>query len=279
MDSGTYNLSAGTFSASFVSVGINNGIGVINQSGGQTSFASLSLANYGGTATFNLSAGTFSDSGPEIISAASSTGHFVQTGGTASAASVTINVGGSYAISGGSFSVDGPLTITSTPSNASFLISNSTVMAASVNNSGLISLGIPGAGGVAGNLDVTGNFTENSGSELDIVLGGPAAGSQYATLDIDDISTLAGTLKISLADGFEPYPGEIFNIITAGSESGTFSTVSLPRLNNLPMFTVDYSTTGVTLVAVPEPATEMLLCSAALCALSCRNKVRRGLVR
>jgi MYXO-CTERM domain-containing protein len=63
--------------------------------------------------------------------------------------------------------------------------------------------------------------------------------------------TLDGTLGISLDNGFVPTVGETFDIITAGSVSGTFATVNLPDGVD---FDVSYTPTGVILTAVPEPA-------------------------
>jgi hypothetical protein len=74
---------------------------------------------------------------------------------------------------------------------------------------------------------------------------------------------LAGTLDVTLTNGFVPSPGETFDIINAKSRSGSFSTLNLPKGLAEP-FLIDYTPTGVVLQYVPEPAATALLAVAAL---------------
>ena len=82
----------------------------------------------------------------------------------------------------------------------------------------------PGTG--AGALNVTGNFTQTLGT-LNIELGGPVAETQYDQLQVSGISTLGGTLNVSLINGFNPANGQ-FIILQGGIVNGTFLTANLP---------------------------------------------------
>lgn len=90
-----------------------------------------------------------------------------------------------------------------------------------------------------------------------MALGGLSPGSQFTVLDVIGAASLAGTLDISLANSFVPSYGETFEIVDAGSLTGTFSSVNDP-LNGI-TFSVAYTSSGVTLTAVPEPTSFGLL--------------------
>jgi hypothetical protein len=60
-------------------------------------------------------------------------------------------------------------------------------------------------------------------------------------------------LDVSLLDGFVPQAGDVFEILTAGSISGTFANTILPALAGDLLWNLDYSTNSVTLaVAAPS---------------------------
>jgi hypothetical protein len=84
-------------------------------------------------------------------------------------------------------------------------------------------------------------------TQLNIELGGVEAGAQYDRLDIAGAMALAGTLDVDLLGGFMPAADERFTILTYGSHTGTFSTVSLPPLTPGLDWSLDYGATTVTL--------------------------------
>ncbi|HEY3243814.1 MAG TPA: hypothetical protein VGM03_10725 [Phycisphaerae bacterium] len=80
--------------------------------------------------------------------------------------------------------------------------------------------------GAAGTLTISGAYTQNAGT-LDIELGGTSPGSGFDQLIVGGTAALSGTLKLTLINGFTPTVGQQFTIVTAGSRTGTFSSVAL----------------------------------------------------
>jgi T5SS/PEP-CTERM-associated repeat protein len=94
-------------------------------------------------------------------------------------------------------------------------------------------------GGSPGILTIDGNFQQEPGAELDIVIGGNTPGSGFSQLNVTGAASIGGTLNIILANGFTPSPGETFPILNAASVSGTFAQVNGAS--------VSYTTGGITL--------------------------------
>jgi len=95
---------------------------------------------------------------------------------------------------------------------------------ASVQNTGAeVSPGMP-----VGTLTVTGNYTQSAGGTLRIELGGPTPGTEHDQLAVTGTASLGGALVVELIDGFVPGVAQSFTILTAGSVTGTFATVTLP---------------------------------------------------
>ncbi len=69
-------------------------------------------------------------------------------------------------------------------------------------------------------------FTQSAAGNWHIDIGGLAAGTEHDRLDVDQDVTLAGTVLVTLADGFVPGPGDAFTILTwSGVRSGEFASV------------------------------------------------------
>ncbi len=81
-------------------------------------------------------------------------------------------------------------------------------------------------------LDVAGDFTQRSGSTLEIALGGTAAaGSDYGQLAVDgEIDLKGGELLITLDAGFLPSLKDTFTILDFTTLTGDFDTMTLPAL-------------------------------------------------
>lgn len=94
-------------------------------------------------------------------------------------------------------------------------------------------------------------------------LAGLTPGSQYDKIDVTGSLVLAGNLAIVPLDGFEPQPGDQFQLFE-GNISGTFSSISLPALSgNRTWDTSNLYTLGSVSV-VPEPGTLVMLFTAAV---------------
>jgi fibronectin-binding autotransporter adhesin len=153
-----------------------------------------------------------------------------QAGGT-----LTVGSGGALTLTGG------------LPINGGTVRGAGTITAPSgVNNTG----GTLSPGFSPGVLTITGNYTQGSGGTLATDVNGSAPGTGYDRLAVTGTATLAGTLAIS--DGFTPTAGQTFHILTAGSRTGTFGTVTEtdPPGSAVAQQQVNYTATEVTLQTV-----------------------------
>jgi len=86
----------------------------------------------------------------------------------------------------------------------------------------------PNAGVIAAGdgsvITINGNFSNSSTGTLIVDIGGTST-SQYGVIDVTGSASLAGTLDVSLQNGFSPAAGEDFNVMTFASETGTFSSI------------------------------------------------------
>ena len=105
---------------------------------------------------------------------------------------------------------------------AQVLKGNGTVRGA-VTNGGVVA---PGAS--AGTLNLSAHYTQSG--ELAVEIGGTTPGTGHDVLAVTSNAVLAGTLRVSLIDGFNPAAGQSFTVLTAGAVSGTFDTTNLPAL-------------------------------------------------
>jgi lysophospholipase L1-like esterase len=84
---------------------------------------------------------------------------------------------------------------------------------------------------VAGCAADANSVTLQSGETLLVDLGGTSPCSTYGQLSVaGSLTLLQPTLTINLTNGFTPALGQTFQILSAGSISGTFGTLSLPTL-------------------------------------------------
>ncbi len=121
-------------------------------------------------------------------------------------------------------------------------LEGSGLIAGPVVNNGRIA---PGAS--AGTLSLSNTFTQNAAASLDIEIGGMLVGAQHDRLAITGTATLAGTLNVSLINGFSPEGSQSFVLLTAGSINGTFDTVNLPALAPFKSWQLEYLPTMVVL--------------------------------
>ncbi len=97
-----------------------------------------------------------------------------------------------------------------------------------------------------------GNVALGSNATLQIEFAGIDQGSAYDHISVTGQLSLGGTLDVSLINGFNPQPGNSFDILdfNPGSLSGTFSAINLPALTGgLTWNTSQLYTDGVLSVA------------------------------
>jgi autotransporter-associated beta strand protein len=85
---------------------------------------------------------------------------------------------------------------------------------------------------------------------LAVQLAGPSE-SQYGKMQVDGDLLLSGSLSLALAGGFNPQPGNMFDILDWGTFAGTFSSLQLPSLaDGFQWITSQLYTSGVLSVAL-----------------------------
>jgi outer membrane autotransporter protein len=87
-----------------------------------------------------------------------------------------------------------------------------------------------------GVLTINGNYTQSSTGILKLDVGGTQAGTSYDQLHISGTATLGGTITVNLSNGYTPVSGSTFTLLTFGSSSGTFSSISTPGWSPTPHY-------------------------------------------
>ncbi|MCC6358991.1 MAG: hypothetical protein IT450_09620 [Phycisphaerales bacterium] len=83
-------------------------------------------------------------------------------------------------------------------------------------------------GRTLGTLSITGPYAQGAAGACEIELAGTTAGLEYDRLEIGGRVTLDGALVVRLVDGYEPMPGDRFEILTYAGRDGQFSSFSIP---------------------------------------------------
>ena len=121
-------------------------------------------------------------------------------------------------------------------------------IAVSITNSGEIAAdGSPDPGTIA----INGNLTQTSSGAEGVFIGGLTAGAQYSQLNVSGAASLNGALDVAFINGFMPALGNQFVVLTAGSITGTFSSINSATLPAGLAWALTYNPTSVVLTAVP----------------------------
>jgi hypothetical protein len=109
--------------------------------------------------------------------------------------------------------------------------------------------------GAGSDLTVARAFVQSAapGSVLELaVAAGPGDGEGFGQLSAGQSVQLGGTLRLTLANGYQP-AGDTFTIITGQSVTGTFADYDLPNLPAGASFQVAYYPKRVDVTLIPEP--------------------------
>lgn len=202
---------------------------------------SLSSATIGGNATINQSGGTTQWASPMSLAA-----------------------GAEYNLSGGTLQVD-------TISNAgdwTLAMTGGTLKVATYTGDLALTGGTLAPGNSPGTTTVSGAYSQDDSSTLEIELGGTAQGTTYDYVDVTGSASLDGFLEVILWDGFTPSENATFDVLTASSITDNGLT-----LTGASGFT--YSIEGgdtLRLTYVPEPTTLGLLVIGGLVCLHRRKR-------
>ena len=90
-------------------------------------------------------------------------------------------------------------------------------------NNGIVSPGLS-----PGRLTIVGNYTQGPLGLLDIELAGTQQGVTYDWLEDPGLANLAGTLGVTLLNGFRPTAADRFTFMTYSARTGDFTTFNLP---------------------------------------------------
>ena len=103
-----------------------------------------------------------------------------------------------------------------------------------------------------------GNVYFGNSTNTVMQLAGPIAGSQYDQIKVTGQLVLAGDLNVVLLDGFEPQPGQSFQLFD-GELSGSLDYLNLPVLPNGEQWNTSSVNTNGTITVTPEPSSFALL--------------------
>ncbi len=160
---------------------------------------------------------------------------------------VAMNAPVSTQVLAGILTVDGSLNSPSLTVQAGGLLKGSGVIIGNVVNVGTVA-----PGNSPGTLTIDGNFTQGPGGTYNVLI---ASAQNYSRLVVNGAAYLNGTLRLTLASGFQPAPGNSFSVLTATKGiNGTFrnivsnSTVAVSYANGV----VDVSEPSTPKPAPPE---------------------------
>ncbi len=257
---GTYNLT-GTGQLKFNNEGFTNDIVTnaahISLSGVDTTKAPIidqtganALANFStnaSTGSLTLSADRQFTTGGSLTNAG-----MVTVMKSTGAGTTALIVNGTYTQTGGTTTVDGKLSATSGINvSGGFIYGNAAgitngTQGTLVGNFDLTGGTINPGDGLKkiGDLNITGTYTESGAGVLNIDLNGTTPNTTYDVLNVSGAATLGGTLNVDALTGFAPTSGQMFDILNAGSITGTFSSV-LCSFSNGDSCSVTYNSTDV----------------------------------
>jgi hypothetical protein len=253
----TGTLTGGTYivngTLQFDNANIKNNAANITLSG-TTSKITDQVGTINALANLAANSGSFSLSGNQNLTTAGS----LANSGTlkvASGSTLTLGSSGTYTQTAGTTTVDG--TLKSTVTTSALNLNGGSLLGTGTLGFGVVDGGTltpADSSTVAGKLAVLGTYKQSSGGVLNIAIGGTTAGTQYDQLNVTGAATVNGTVNLSLISGFVPALGNTFDILTAGSVSGTFSTVNGMHINGSEHFVVSCDTTDCDVTVASGPS-------------------------
>jgi hypothetical protein len=160
----------------------------------------------------------------------------------------TLQFSTSYTQTAGSLSLEGGAVLASVPlAIQGGRLAGSGTVTGNVNMNGHLAPGLS-----PGSLTITGAFTPTASSAFDVEIGGLTPASQHDRAVLNTAPVLAGTLNVSLVNGFIPADLDTFTILTFPSATGTFPTVNFPPLPGGLVWQIFYTPTTVFLKTIAD---------------------------
>jgi hypothetical protein len=119
------------------------------------------------------------------------------------------------------------------------------IIGAIFNNTGTLDLH-------SGTLGINASYSASPASRLQVSLGGLNAGTQFGNEAFTGAAVFAGTLGITLTNGFAPTNGNSFVLATYPSSTGQFSATQFPPLPVQSQWKLSYTANSVLLQVVPS---------------------------
>ena len=261
------NLSGGTLSggtydvagALWISGPISNNAATIILDGPSSSIMSAGVDALASTFSDNQAAGAF-----EILNGRD----FTTAGAFSNEGFLDIETGSTFTVNGiftntGTLKVNGDLVADSTSIGAGQKLSGSGTL-----EGDLLVLGELDPGNSPGTINITGDYTQGPGSDLNIEIAGTGAG-EFDQLNVTGSVHLDGDLHVVLyGTGYSPHDGDLFDIINWGAWDGSrFANIYFPNLGAGFSWTDLWGDSGLQLEvrssgnpgAVPEPGSMFLL--------------------
>ncbi len=130
-------------------------------------------------------------------------------------------------------------------------MSNSVVTGAAALKGNFPQFGVMSPGEPFGRLQITGSFSQNNSSTMNVLIGGLVPVTNFTVLTVTGGATLGGVLNVILTNGFTPSVGDSFPILSCGARTNIFSTVAGARVGGLIIAPV-YTATNVILKVINE---------------------------
>jgi hypothetical protein len=204
---------------------------------------------------------TFSNASPMLV--INNAGRFVKSAGTqTSFIAANLNNSGTIEVKAGALQFQGlwSQTVGSTTVDAGAVlggtllsIGGGTLAGSGTIQAAVVNGGVTSPGGSPGalSLGTNQNYQQVANGVLRIELGGHNPGTQYDQLVLGGNASLAGTLELSLINGFVPQPGDQFQVLTCGSQTGRFSQINAPPVGSA-VWVAHYSSTNVSVALVNQ---------------------------
>jgi filamentous hemagglutinin family protein len=236
IDSGLTVQGYGGFATYGTAAIINNGSVITDVAGKASTISASTFINNG---SLSAVAGTLTLSPATLTN----TGSLDIRGGTVNiqpSNTSTWSNAGSITLSTGTLNVNGGVTNYGT-------LSGTGTITVGTGTAGLINQGTinPGGTDIAGTLTINGDVQLVPNSVLNMEIGGASAGSEYDVLAVTGKVALDGTLNSTPINGFT-LNGQSFDVITAGTATGGFTTLNLPAgvngaIVNVPIYRLTHS--------------------------------------
>jgi len=270
---GTYNVYGTTSSPGTLQINplgttggeIVNNAATILLNGPNSNFFDASSLDALSNFSNNTSAGSFTITNGRNFTSPSSV-NFANAGAVTVGPASTFTTGGSrnYVQSGGSTQLNGTLTAGggSANFNGGVLFGNGGTVNGNVSMAGTIAPAATINGSnvpvIAGQLNITGNYTQTPAGVFNLGLGGLTAGTQFGFLGISGNALINGTLNVNLLNTFFPAVGDTFKFLTTGgSVIGTFAITNGLNIGNGEILNVLYGSNFVELSTAYSSTTDL----------------------